>query len=691
MPTDTVQWTVTVQWSVALALGAAIIFVNSWSQFDEPSYDTQSEALKPYKPRFTTYPANYFRAKLIYLSAFFALLLAFSYVPDLFFALFPDRKSDDLSLKVLPVIIALALMTGARTPPTKDLERKLRSFFHSVANIPEGVRKTIGQIRRSGYQPDDDKVESQTAKLDAANGGRPLERSLVASLIRDDVVTKLWHSTGALLSSLSPDNRATVDLDPSFFETFHAELSSIEDKHDSLAKPVRRHIEEIASNPSLLRPNIVNDSDTMLQKELETVRERLYAFAACAVRSSVKTETESLNTLKQLGFASPKQFHLKASVRTTILMIIQFSLLGILVLSVFTSFSTGMFSDAVLRPLGSEWEHVFPIPTAIGGTYAWTWTTAIFYAAAILTTIGMREAKISQRKWFDLNTDRRRRPIENYAGPTLIGTAVGGTVLVLIAYIDGPGFQFSIPGLSELQEGVRLSLPWIPLAGAMSFISLWLVDSDLKVRDWRAVAASSLAGGAIMGIIGLFTALYSMKTTVQVFADTHHLGAENVAVQGAVIKVSVFIAFQIGVITTLLCAVVLISQILIGKAQSLCASALTIATFRGTLFTILLDRGGAAHLVPQGAGSANACRAPREGRWIHFPEGTVVRWNEPDGGSHDPTAGIFTSSEGNLVYEEYDGEIAGDAMSVAHLDRRTTYEPSSFNWKDLLTNARPGY
>jgi hypothetical protein len=682
MLTDTAQWT------VALCVGAAIIWLNSWSQFDEPSYDTQTEALTTYKPRFTTYRTNYVRAKLIYILAFFALFLAFSFVPDLFYALFPERKPDSPT-PILPAVVAMVLVTFTRTPLSRDLERKLRSFFHGVANIPEGVRKTIAQIRRSEYRPDDEHIESQTAKLDFANGGKRLDLTLVTSLIRDDIVTKLWYSTGALLTSLASDNRETVDLDPSFFEIYKAELSSIRAKHDGLSKPVRHHIDEIASNPGLLRPHVVDDSDTILHKELETLQERLYAFVACAVRSSVRTETESANVLKQLGFVHTKQYHLKGNVRTTILMIIQYSFLGILMLSVLTSFSTSIFSDAVLAPLGSDWARAFPIPASIAETYAWTWTTAIFYAAAILATVGVREGKISQRKWFDLNAGYRRRPIENYAGPTLIGTAVGSATLVLIAFVDGPGFQFTIRGLSELQEGVRLSLPWFPLAAAMSLISLWLVDAEVKVLD-RRVVLLSVAGGSVMAIIGLCTALLSIKTTVQLFAAEHQLSM-NEMVQGAVNKVSLFIAAQIGLITTLLCAVVLVSQYLISKSQSLCASALTIATFRGALFTILLDRGGAARLVPQGAGSANACRSPREGRWMSFPEGTVVRWSEPDAESRDPTVGIFTCSEGDLVYEEYDGEIAGDAMSVAHLDRRTVYEPSSFNWKDMLPHARHGY
>ena len=680
MLTDTMQWT------VALCVGAAIIWLNSWSQFDEPSYDTQTEALTTYKPRFTTYRTSYARAKLIYILAFFALFLAFSFVPDLFYAVFPERKPDSPPA-MLPAMVALALVAVTRTPLSKDLERKLRSFFHGVAHIPEGVRKTIAQIRRSGFRPNDDNIDGQTARLDFANGGQRLDRNLVKSLIRDDIITKLWHSTGALLSSLSNDNRATVDLDPSFFEIYKAELSSIQAKHDGLSKPVRHHIDEIASNPSLLRPHFVNDSDTILQKELETLQERLYAFIACAVRSSVKTETESANVLKQLGFVQANQYHLKGNVRTTILMIIQYSFVGILMLSVLTSFSTSMFYDFVVAPLGAG-AAAFPIPTTIAKTYAWTWTTAVFYAAAILGTVGVREAKISQRIWFDLNADQRRRPVENYAAPVLIGTAVGSATLVLIAFVDGPGFQFTIKGLSELQEGVRLSLPWFPLAAAMSVISLWLVDAEVKALDLRTFRMS-VAGGCVMAVIGLCTALYSIKTTVQLYAGEHHLNMSEL--QDAVIKVSIFIAVQIGLVTTLLCAVVLISQYLISREQCLCGSAWIARTFRGALFTVLLDRGGSARLVPQGAGSANACRSPREGRWISFPEGTVVRWSEPGTDTGDATVGIFSCSEGDLVYEEYAGEIADDPISVAHLERRAAYEPASLEVRDVLTTARHGY
>jgi hypothetical protein len=663
----------TVQWIVALCVGVTVVWLNSWSQFDEPSYDTQTEALKPYKPRFTTYRTSYIRAKLSYISAFLALFLAFVFVPDLFFVLFPDSKSLNSSPMILPALIAVTLVAFTRTPVSKDLERRLRSFFHEIANIPEGVRKTISQIRRSDYLPHDDNLNVQTARLDFANGGKHFDRGLLAHLLRDDLITKLWHSIGTLLFSLSPDNRAMVDINSSFLEIYKQELSSIYTKHNDLSKLVRHRIDEIASNPASLRPPLVMDSDTLLQNELETLQERLYVFIACAVRSSVKTETEASNVLRQLGFVRAQPFRLRGNIRTTILMIIQLSSIGILILSVFTAFLTSAFIDSVLTPLGSDWTGAFLIPTSIPQTYAWTWTTAIFYGITMLATIGVREARISQRKWSDLNAEHRQRPVEHYAGPALIGTTVGSATLVLVAAVDGPGFELSIKGLSEIQEGLRLALPWFPLAGAMSLICLWLVDVDLKELDTR-VAILSAVGGCFMAIIGVCTAFYSVKTTAVLFAAQHQLTINDM-VQDTILKVSIFIAVQIGIITTLLCAVVQISHFFISKAQSLCGNALTMATFRGTPFTIKLDRGGSAQF--ESAGCANAATSPRNGRWMRFPEGTVVRWDERTSGIRDTTIGIFTCSEGDLVYEEYDGDIAGDAMIVAHLDRRAIYDPAA--------------
>jgi hypothetical protein len=66
-------------------------------------------------------------------------------------------------------------------------------------------------------------------------------------------------------------------------------------------------------------------------------------------------------------------------------------------------------------------------------------------------------------------------------------------------------------------------------------------------------------------------------------------------------------------------------------------------------------------------------------------------WCDPGTDTGDATVGIFSCSEGSLVYEEYAGEIADDPISVAHLERRAAYEPASLEVRDVLTTARHGY
>src|SRR5260370_41572183 len=99
----------TTDWIVALLVGAAMITFNFWYQFDEPSYDSPSEFFSKYKPWFLTSHTQYVRARFGYIFLFLIAYLIFSFVPDIFYALFTRREDHSLaiSLTVLPVIIAL--------------------------------------------------------------------------------------------------------------------------------------------------------------------------------------------------------------------------------------------------------------------------------------------------------------------------------------------------------------------------------------------------------------------------------------------------------------------------------------------------------------------------------------------------------------------------------------------------------
>src|SRR5262249_39190458 len=125
---------------------------------------------------------------------------------------------------------------------------------------------------------------------------------VTANLINDDEIANVWYCTGCLLATLTDREAQITDIREQFIAFYSEELESIASKHAELAKQVGQHVAAIIADPSLLRPGVVDDKDAVLFKKLRTLRERLYTFIACGVRSSVKTEADSGKILKKLGF-----------------------------------------------------------------------------------------------------------------------------------------------------------------------------------------------------------------------------------------------------------------------------------------------------------------------------------------------------------------------------------------------------
>jgi hypothetical protein len=321
-------------------------------------------------------------------------------------------------------------------------------------------------------------VSLQTRKL-----GTPLEivstPDAVEKLRREDKITGLWYRIGCLLFAFEGNKRKQTGIDLLFFESYKDELQSISSQHDDFAEPVRRHINAISRNPSLLRAGVVNDNDKTLFDELTKLGERLYTFVACGVRSSVNTGIERTSILKKLGFLRGYSPQPRGDTLALIGPIAGLSFIAIMIVSVFTGFLTGLFHAKIIAPLGDPWSAAFPVPKGILNIYLWSWTTALFYASAIIGAITLRQLRINRRQWFDINELNRDRPVLHYIVPTLVGTACGCVMLVIIAVVNGPGFHFDLPGVSDLMEAIQLSFPWYPLAVAISVISLWLVDSNM--------------------------------------------------------------------------------------------------------------------------------------------------------------------------------------------------------------------
>src|SRR5262249_10440316 len=280
-------------------------------------------------------------------------------------------------------------------------------------------------------------------------------------------------------------------------ESYNDELQSIISEHAQNAESVRRHIQAISTNPRLLRAGIVNDHDKPLFNELSKLSDRLYTFVACGVRSSVSTAIERVTILKKLGFLAGYSPHPKGDTLALIRPIAGLSFIAIIIISVFTGFLTWYFRAKILAPLPPRWITAFPVPEGVLKIYLWSWTTAAFYTSAIIGAVTARQLRITKRQWFEINALNRERPILRYIMPTLVGAACGSVTLTAIAVVNGPGFAFDLPGISDLREAIQLSFPWYPLAVAIALISLWLVDSNTFNERPFAIISRSLCGGLL--------------------------------------------------------------------------------------------------------------------------------------------------------------------------------------------------
>jgi hypothetical protein len=678
------------KWVVALCFGVFVVGMYSWSRFDEPSYDSQTEYFARYKPRFATSYARYARAKCGYVAALVLIYVVFSLVPELFYAIAGAEPNGDRQRALeasVPLAVALGLYTLRGVPGLKDLERQIRGFLHSFARIPDCVRRTVAQMRGSPFNLNANAIGPLTRKLGLQNGNGIQAPVGMAALIEKDDLLKTWYVIGCLLCALSESNRDKVGIDARFFDNHEDELDSIRAKHAALAELVRLHVDELLANQSA---GIVSSSDldgSATFREIRELRNRLYTFVACGVHSSVKSDAESLQIVTKMGFAITST---PGSVPIgKLLALAGLSFIALTVLSIITANSTQVFIDHVLSRVGRVWVDAFPVPKGTLGLFAWSWTTAIFYFMAILGALAIRHARVAKREWFDLTNLNRERPVLRYITPTLVGTAFGCFTLTAIALNGGPAFKASFSEVSRaLGEALRQTLPWLPLATAMSFIAVLLSDSRLEQnRFWRGALGRAGAAAAAMALVGLLTSQLSISAGVTAFAERHGLDI-TAEVSRTGLYLSLFISAQIGLLVFALCLMAQVVERQAAGERSLAGKSINAVTRQGLIFCATFDRDGTASLFPPNQNNLTPAPMVCRGRWESFPEGTVVKWDhEPELGECKVGSSGLISSHGNsLIYEGFVEQISMTADFVAQVHDRT----SRGRIVSVRTDARAG-
>jgi len=676
---------------VTFGFGAAMVAIYSWTRFDEPSCDSQSEYFARYKPRFSTSYARYARAKWGYVVAIVLLYGVFSLVPELFTTLTALEANGNQSKQfdgAFPLMVALGLITLQKAPMLKDLEGRIRGFLHAFARIPECVRRTVAQMRSSPFNFTANAVASQTRKLNLPPSSSIQQPAILNNLLVEDDLLHTWYSTGCVLRALSEKNRDRTGIDPLFFDFYKDELDSIAAKHAALADLVREYVtEDLEIKGANAFPGAADGNETAASRELRDLRDRLFTFVACGVHSSVKDDTESLEIVAKLGFAvTPITNRHKSIVRP----LAGLSLIALMILSILTAYWTQTFSGHVLGRVGPDWINAFPVPTKMPGFFTWSWMTAAFYFTAVFGALAVRNTRILKRRWFDLNNLHRERPILRYVMPTLVGTALGCVTLTIIAVVDGPGFKASF---GEVGKAVIQSLPWYPLATVMAFIAVMLADSPLENNgSWRTTLIRALGGAMAMALVGLLMARLSISIGIPQFAAKQGLVAVPDVVNETARYVSLFIAAQIGLLVFVLCIIIQVAERYTAKARCFAGQYIDVITRQGPEFSIFLDEGGVASLLSANRGDVSTAPLLCRGQWQLFPEGTAVKW---DAESVEPCCkaggyGLISSYGDSLIYEGFAEQFSGRADFFAQVRLRTSFKSTAKPFRPAAILSRVG-
>jgi hypothetical protein len=126
------------EWLVALVFGVFMISAFSWTRFDEPVCENESQYFGIYKPRFLTSEQRYSYGRLGYVNAIVLLYLVLSFVPKLYVELVPGGVETELSKSpIIPLMIAASLTSLKNVPILQGLERRIRGFLHTLREFPQ--------------------------------------------------------------------------------------------------------------------------------------------------------------------------------------------------------------------------------------------------------------------------------------------------------------------------------------------------------------------------------------------------------------------------------------------------------------------------------------------------------------------------------------------------------------------------
>jgi hypothetical protein len=274
---------------ISLLFGVIIVALNSMKIFAEPTLESgEDEFVAQLLPKYLATREEYSRALLWYMASMVGILCALSILgPRLFNAL----PAMDQFKQTAPLGFALILVgLLPNVPWLRDLEWRVRHFWHERAYIPAAARATAETLRASDFNFSAYKSEDVL--------GSPLMRGIEPADFNAPRGT-IEHGW-ARLSCLSYELRRRRDageiksLDSELLDRYQKGLDSIAVKRRALIGEIAQYKQEKARN----RPY----DDTQLGRDITDALRQLYILLACAARLKAGRTVDINATFRSFGF-----------------------------------------------------------------------------------------------------------------------------------------------------------------------------------------------------------------------------------------------------------------------------------------------------------------------------------------------------------------------------------------------------
>ncbi len=515
------------EYLVSLAVGGLMVAFASIERFSEPTYKPERgnrELYKKFKPQYFTSDAKYYTALSLYCSCMVGLYLLIAYFPSLIgeFEKLSGNQDARTASALSPFVAASIVMGLQGIIFINKLESSFRRLFHRWAKIPQGVGKTLNQLRAcefsfSQYKDRDVLDEPEFDLVEAAD------------FDSDERMRRRWARVCCLvycLRSQRSQSAISFNLDAAFLDEYFEEIDEIKRVFRSLAAAIesyRKHArpsdegnarDEQVSSPQQLRQRI--------QEEMDDLLDRLYSFIACAVRSRATTESEVIAALKDIGFIFPHDGLTQIDTTrmfATFLAVAVVAAAGPLTIDVVFSDECRAYEANAIQgvvaaagdPCNGLYRQIkqyYPyIPTRHIDALMWALGAAAVHGLAALVALQYRHARVRARRWFGSERNRQR-PYEKYFIAALFGGCAGYVATSVLVLLE-PGVKALIdPGLDwglELRKGLVPTSTMILLGATTAFFCLYYVDSHYPDDDKQSKWIYPLVQGVVVGLVGFLT------------------------------------------------------------------------------------------------------------------------------------------------------------------------------------------